>query len=145
MRRRELILVLGGAIARPLAAGAQQTGKVPHIGLLFPGPSGSSPNIDALYQGLREHGYVEGQNIVVERVDADFKPEQFPQLAAELVRRKVDVIVVFSTSPARAVKEATSTIPIVVIAMADPVRDGLIASLARPGGNLTGNTLLARN
>jgi putative ABC transport system substrate-binding protein len=142
MRRRNFIALFGGAIAWPLAARAQQTGKVSHIGLLINGPPGPDPMTDAFYQGLREHGYIEGQNIVVERVDAEFKPERFAQLAAELVRRKVDVIVVFSTSPARAVKEATNTIPIVVIAMADPVLDGLVASLARPGGNLTGNTFI---
>ena len=87
-----------------LAAYAQQTEKAFRVGLLWPGPSGPDPVIDAFKDGLREHGYTEGQNIVVERVDADFKPERFAQLAAELVRHKVDVIVVWSTSPARAVK-----------------------------------------
>jgi len=142
MKRREFIALLSGVIARPLAASAQQTPKSPRVGLLWPGSSGPDPVIDAFSTGLREHGYAEGQNIVVERVDADFKPERFAQLAAELVRHKVDVIVVWSTSPARAVKEATTTIPIVVNAMADPVRDGLVASLGRPGGNLTGNTFI---
>jgi putative ABC transport system substrate-binding protein len=98
--------------------------------------------IDAFYEGLHDLGYSEGQNIVIERVYGNWKPDGYPQLAAELVRRKVDVIVVVSTSPARAAKEATSTIPIVVAGMADPVADGLVASLARPGGNLTGNTFL---
>jgi len=142
MRRRGFVALLGGAIAWPLATGAQQTGKVPHIGLLFPGRSGPDPVIGAFHQGLREYGYTEGQNIVVERVDAHFKPELFRQLAAELVRRQVDIIVLFSTSPARAVQEATSTLPIVVQAMADPVLDGLVASLGRPGGNITGNTFI---
>jgi len=116
--------------------------KAPRVGLLWPGPSGPDPVIEAFSHGLREHGYTEGQNIIVERIDADFQPGRFPSLAAELVRRKVDVIVVWSTSPANAVKEATATIPIVVNAMADPVRDGLVESLARPGGNITGNTFL---
>jgi putative ABC transport system substrate-binding protein len=142
MRRRNFIALLAGATAWPLAADAQQTAKVPHVGLLNPGPPGPASFVDAFYQGLHELGYTERQNIIVERVDADFKPERFPQLASELVRRKVDAIVVFSTSPARAVKEATSTIPIVVAAMADPARDGLVASLVRPGGNLTGNTFV---
>jgi ABC-type uncharacterized transport system substrate-binding protein len=142
MKRREFIALLGGVIGWPLAAYAQQTAKATRAGLLWPGTSGPDPVIDAFSHGLHELGYTEGQNIVVERVDADFKPERFAQLAAELVRRKVDVIVVWSTSPARAVKEATTTIPIVVNAMADPVRDGLVASLARPGGNLTGNTFI---
>ena len=142
MRRRGFITVLGCVFSWPLAAYAQPTGKVPRIGLLWPGPSGPDPVIDAFSHGLRENGYIEGQNITVERVDADFRPERFAPLAAELVHRNVDVIVVWSTSPARAVKEATTTIPIVVNAMADPVRDGLVESLARPGGNITGNTFL---
>ena len=143
MRRRAFIAVLGGtAIARPLAGYAQQSQKVPHVGLLWPGPAGPFPVLDAFYQGLREQGYIDGQNVAVERVDAGWKPERFSQLAAELVQRKVDVILVVSTAPARAVKEATSTIPIVVATMVDPVDDGLVASLARPGGNLTGNTFL---
>jgi putative tryptophan/tyrosine transport system substrate-binding protein len=141
--RRETITFLGGAaVAWSLRARAQQTGKVPRIGLLWPGSSGPDPVLDAFYRGLREYGYTEGRDAVFERVDADFKLERFSQLAAELVRRKVDVIFVFSTSPARAVKEATGTIPIVVTAMADPVGDELIDSLARPGGNLTGNTFI---
>jgi putative ABC transport system substrate-binding protein len=143
MRRRDFIqLIVGTAVAWPLVARAQETRKPPQIGVLYPGPREAWPQPHALDQGLRELGYTEGQNIVVERVYGDWDPKGFPALAAELVRRKVDIIVVFSTSPARAVAQATSTIPIVVTAMADPVRDGLVASLARPGGNITGNTFL---
>jgi putative ABC transport system substrate-binding protein len=143
MRRRDFTAVLGAAaVAWSLAAGAQQTGKGPRIGLLAPGLPRRYPEFDAFYQGLRELGYTEGQNIAIERVFAEWKPDRFPQLAAELVRREVDVIVVASTSPARAAKEATGTIPIVVAGMADPVGDELVVSLARPGGNITGNTFL---
>ena len=142
MRRRDFIQLIFGAAAWPFAARAQETRKLPRIGVLFPGPQEAWSQPHALDQGLRELGYTEGSNIVVERVYGDWNPKGFPSLAAELVRRKVDIIVVFSTSPALAVEQATSTIPIVVTAMADPVRDGLVASLARPGGNITGNTFL---
>jgi ABC-type uncharacterized transport system substrate-binding protein len=143
LTRRDFTALLGAAaVAWSLAAGAQQTGKEPRIGVLAPGPPEPYPEFDAFYQGLRELGYTEGQNIAIERVYAGWKPDRFPQVAAELVRRKVDVIVVASTSPARAAKEATSTIPIVVAGMADPVGDELVVSLARPGGNITGNTFL---
>jgi putative ABC transport system substrate-binding protein len=94
------------------------------------------------YEGLRELGYTEGVNIAIERRYGDWNTDRFQQLAADLVRLKVDVIVVISTSPARATKQATSIIPIVVGGMADPVGDELVASLARPGGNLTGTTFL---
>lgn len=140
MSRRDLIVLLGGAIAWTRGAGAQQTGKVPRIGILHPGRS--EPDPGAVQQGLRELGYIEGQNIVIEHVYAEWRTDRFPLLAAELARRKVDVIVVISTSPAQAAKAATSTIPIVVTSMADPVGDGLVASLSRPGGNLTGTTFL---
>ena len=110
--------------------------------MLLPGPPASYPELDAFYQVLRELGYAEGQNIAIERVYAEWKSDRFAELAAELIRRKVDIIVVASTSPARAAHEATSTIPIVVAGMADPIGDGLVASLARPGGNITGNTFL---
>ena len=98
--------------------------------------------VDAFRQALREQGYVEGQNIVVEYRGADGRIERLPDLAAELVRLKPDVIVAVATPAARAVRQATSTIPIVATAMGDPVSDGLVASLARPGGNLTGTTFL---
>ena len=103
MRRRKFIPLLASAAAAwPFAAGAQQTEKAPRIGMLLPGPPGSYPELDAFYQVLRELGYAKGQNIAIERVYADWKPDRFAELAAELVRRKVDIIVVASTSPARA-------------------------------------------
>ena len=143
MRRRDFnALLTFAAVAWPFAAGAQQTGEAPRIGMLLPGPPAPYPELDAFYEALHELGYTEGQNIAIERVYAEWKSDRFPELAAELVRRKADIIVVASTSPARAAQEATSTIPIVVAGMADPVGDGLVASLARPGGNITGNTFL---
>lgn len=142
MKRREFIALIGSAAASaPLTARAQQMGKVPHLGILNPGTT-DPPATVGFYKGLRELGYTEGQNIAIERRYADWKFDQFGKLAAELVQINVDVIVVMSTSPARAAKEATSTIPIVVASMADPVGDELVASLARPGGNITGTTFL---
>jgi ABC-type uncharacterized transport system substrate-binding protein len=108
---------------------------------LNPG-STETPGAVGFYEGLRELGYTEGLNIAIERRYGDSNTDRFQQLAADLVRLKVDVIVVISTSPARAAKQATSIIPIVVGGMADPVGDELIVSLARPGGNITGNTFL---
>jgi len=142
MKRRDFITLLGGAGAVwPLAASARQRGKLPLIGVLNPGSSGP-PGAVGFYEGLRELGYTEGSNIAIERRYGDWKPDRFQQLAADLVRLKVDVMIVMSTSPARAAKQATSTIPIAVGGMADPVGDELVVSLARPGGNLTGNTFL---
>lgn len=142
MKRREFITLVGGAAAAwPLAASAQQKAKLPLVGVLNPG-SIDVPAAAGFYQGLRELGYTEGLNIAIERRYGDWKTDRFPQLAADLVGLKVDVIVVMSTTPARAAKQATSTIPIVVGGMADPVGDELIFSLSRPGGNITGNTFL---
>ncbi len=141
-----LVALTCGLLAAPPAAEAQQAKKVPRIGVLLTG-SPEAPLTLAVFgafrQGLRELGYVEGQNIVIEERSAQGKVERFPDLAAELVRLKVDLIFAGNTPAARAAKQATSTIPIVVPVMADPVRDGLIASLARPGGNITGSTFLA--
>jgi putative ABC transport system substrate-binding protein len=120
-------------------AEAQQPAKIQRIGILLPNPPSLSPMLlEAFRQGLRENGYVEGQNIEIEYRFGDGKSDRYPDLAAELVRRKVDVIVTASTRPTKAVKNATSTIPIVMAAVADPVGTGLIASLAHPGGNVTG-------
>src|SRR5258705_11691920 len=142
MKRREFITLVGGAAAAwPLAANAQQKGKLRLIGVLNPG-STDTPGTVGFYDGLRQLGYTEGLNIAIERCYGDWNTDRFQQLAADLVRLKVDVIVVISTSPARAAKQATSIIPIVVGGMADPVGDELIVSLARPGGNITGNTFL---
>ena len=125
-------------------AEAQQQGKVPRIGILLPNPPTLSPQLlKAFQQGLRELGYVEGQNIVIEYRFGEGKSERYPYLAAELVQLKVDVIVTSSTPAIESVKNATSTIPIVMAASADPVGSGLIASLDRPGGNITGLAMLS--
>jgi len=124
-------------------AQAQQTKKVPRIGILPPGPITERMHLwDAFRQGLRELGYVEGQNIYLIFPSGDVKPERLPHLAAELVRLKVDVIVAPSAS-ALAAMNATKKIPIVTPVQSDPVKTGLVASLARPGGNLTGLATLA--
>ena len=142
MKRREFIqFLVGAAAAWPLVARAQQMGKVTRIGVLNPGSS-DTPAAGSFYEGLKDLGYVEGHNIAIERRYGAFNADRFRQLAAELVELKVDVLVVMTTSPAHAAKQATSTIPIVVAGMADPVGDELVASLARPGGNITGTTFL---
>lgn len=132
-------------LATSLTLQAQQSARVPRIGLLMTGALGSAEtkaSLDAVRQGLREHGYVEGQNIQIEYRSADGNIERFPGLATELASLKVDLIVAGATPAGRAAKAATATIPIIVMAMGDPVGDGLVASLARPGGNLTGTTFL---
>jgi putative ABC transport system substrate-binding protein len=141
MRRREFIAALGATSAWPLATRAQPVRKIPRLGILIPGTA-DPPGTLGFYEGLRELGYVDGQNIAIERRYGDWRVDRFGELSAELVQMNVDVMVAMSTSPARAAKEATSTIPIVVAAMADPVGDELVASLSRPGGNVTGTTFL---
>ena len=138
-RRRFLAMLGGGLIAAPLAAEGQQREKVWRDGFLGPAPERiyTDPLL-SLRGGLRELGYVEGKNIVFEFRFAEDKNERLPGLAAELVRSKVDVIVVHATRGTRAAKQATGTIPIVMVVVADPVGTGFIASLARPGGNITG-------
>jgi putative tryptophan/tyrosine transport system substrate-binding protein len=140
VRRREFIILLASATACPLAAHAQQqAGKVPRIGYLgLTSPSDRPPLLDAFRQRLRELGWVEGQNIVIDYRFAEDRVNRLPDLAAELVRLKVDVIVSLGTQGVTAAKNATETIPIIMIAVRDPVGIGLIASLARPGGNVTG-------
>jgi putative tryptophan/tyrosine transport system substrate-binding protein len=147
MQRREFITLLGGtAAAWPLAARAQQATKVPRIGILSPGrselPDPTLNMLNAFLQGLHELGYTEGQNLAIERQYADGSSDRLRELAAELVGSKPDIIVAFSTTAARPAKQATGTIPIVAVGMADPVADELVASLARPGGNVTGTTFL---
>ena len=137
-------MLWGAPAAWPLAARAQ-TAKVARIGYLITGALESPEtriNRDAFRQGLTELGYIEGRNIVIEYRAADGKIERLPGLATELVGLKVDLIVALATPAGRAAQQATTTIPIVVTAMGDPVRDGLVASLARPGGNITGTTFL---
>ena len=127
-------------LAAPVAADAQQTGKVPRIGLLSLTPASDRPSLlDAFRQRLRELGWIAGQNIVIDYRYAEDRVDRLPDLAAELVRLKVDLIVASAgTQAATAAKNATETIPIVMIYVRDPVGNGLIASLARPGGNVTG-------
>jgi putative tryptophan/tyrosine transport system substrate-binding protein len=133
-----LLLALG------LSAAAQQIGKVPRIGFLDNSTaSGSAVLVDAFRQELSKLGWIEGKNITIEYRFAEQKLEPLPELAAELVRLKVDVIVGTSPAPALAAKKATTTIPIVVTSAGDPVGAGLVASLARPGGNVTGFTALS--
>src|SRR5262247_3791863 len=133
-----LLLITGGFVH------AQQQRKIPRIGILLPNPPTVSPQLlKTFQQSLRELGYVEGQNIVIEYRFGEGKSERYAYLAAELVQLKVDVIVTSSTPAIESVKNATSTIPIVMAASADPVGSGLIASLDRPGGNITGLAMLS--
>ena len=140
-RRRFIGVVTVSLLAAPHAAQAQQAGKVRRIGYLDQGSAARNrPYFEAFRQGLRDLGWVEGQNIVIDVRFAEGKTDQLPALAAELVRLKVDVIVTSTTPAALAAKQATPTIPIVMTWAADPVGSGLVASLARPGGNITGWT-----
>ena len=139
MRRREFITLFGGTVvAWPLTVRAQQPANVPTIGVLVLGTPEPEPFLKALRDGLRDIGYIEGQNIRLDIRTAEGKSDLLPVKAAELVRLKVDIIVTFQTPPSTAAKLATSEIPIVMAGAGDPVGTGLIASLARPGGNVTG-------
>ena len=135
--RRKFLATLGGAVAWPLAARAQQGKKIPRIGVLWPNPPAM---FDFMRQGLKDFGYVEGQNIAFEFRWAEGKLDQLPEMAAELVRLQVDVIVTLAPQATLAAKQATQTIPIVFVAMGDPVASGVVSSLARPGANVTGTT-----
>src|SRR5215469_1579692 len=139
MRRRAFITLLGGAAAWPLAARAQQAGKLPTIGFLGQTTrSGGSEWVAAFVQRLHELGWNEGRTIAIEYRWAEGREERLAELAAELVRLKVDVIVTSGTPQVLAAKQATSVIPIVFATAGDPVGNNLVASLARPGGNVTG-------
>jgi putative tryptophan/tyrosine transport system substrate-binding protein len=143
MQRREFISLLGGvAAAWPFAARAQLPGKVYRIGFLWDSPNAFLDALEAFRQGLRDLGYVEGWNIVIEYRWAEGKPERMRELAEELVRLKVDVIMAPSSIYTAAAKRATSTIPIIFMSHADPLGSGHVASLARPGGNITGLSLM---
>ena len=138
MRRREFITLLGCALAWPVTARAQHAGKwriafITHVPQIIYEP---------LFEDLRELGYVEGQNIIIERRYAEGRPERFQEFAAEMVRLKADLIITTTTPAALAARNATMTIPIVIPTAIDPVGTGLIASLAHPGGNITGGAIL---
>ena len=147
VRRREFIILLAGTAATwPRITYVQQGTKIPRIGVLSPSRSeDAGPNrvtLKAFVAGLRELGYVDGQNIIIERELSEANSDRLREAAAELVKHNVDIIVAVSTTAARPAKQATSVIPIVAIGMADPVDDELVASLARPGGNVTGTSFL---
>jgi ABC-type uncharacterized transport system substrate-binding protein len=137
MKRRDFIMLLGGAAAAwPLVARAQQTAKIPRIGLLS--PADTAPWHQAFLRGLSDLGWVDGKNIAVEYRYSDGRNNRLPGLIADLVRLKVDIILTAVTNDTLAAKNATSEIPIVMAAAGDPVATGIVASLARPGGNITG-------
>jgi putative tryptophan/tyrosine transport system substrate-binding protein len=139
VKRREFITLLGGAVAWPLAAGAQEGGKRATIGLLGSGTAAAQSNWTAAFvQRLHELGWSEGHNLAIEYRWGEGRSERFAKLADELARLKVDVIVTHNTPPTLAAKQATSAIPIVFATAGDPVGTGIVASLARPGGNVTG-------
>ena len=143
MRRRQFITLLGGAAAWPLAARAQQPRKMPQIGYLgVSSPSMEPHYVQAFQQKLRDLGHVDGENIAIEYRWAEGQDDRLPNLATELVRLNPDAIVTTGTPGAVAAIQATKTIPIVMATAADPVGSGLVASLARPGGNVTGFTIL---
>jgi putative ABC transport system substrate-binding protein len=142
MRRRELITLLGGAAAWPVVARAQKP-AMPVIGFLDSGSFGDSAHLLAAFrQGLGETGFAEGQNVAIEFRSAEGQYDRLPTLAADLVRRQVTVIVAGGGPSAPAARDATATIPIVIYTAVDPVEAGLVASLSRPGGNLTGVSIL---
>jgi putative ABC transport system substrate-binding protein len=145
VRRRDFIALLGGAaLGWPLGARGQQPTKLPRIGILWPNPLAASGQfVDAFRQGLRELGYVEGQNMIIEFRTTEGNMERLPDLAAELVRIPVDVILTATSPTIRAARQATRIIPIVMANSQDPVSEGFVASLARPGGNVTGLTLFS--
>jgi len=142
VKRREFIALVGGGslllAAKIRRALGQQSAKIPRIGILD-----DAPMWQPFRQALRELGYVEGQNIAYEYRYGEGAPDRLATVAAELVRRPADLIATYGTAATYAAKEATATIPIVMIGVGDPVRSGLVASLARPGGNITGNTVLS--
>lgn len=141
MNRRRFVAAIGAALAAPLESFAQRPAKIARIGFLIPAYASSyASRVEALRAGLRDRGYVEGRDFVIEFRVADGKYDRLPGLAAELVRLEVDVIVTGGTPGTRAAKQATAAIPIVMAISGDAVATGLIASLARPGGNVTGTT-----
>lgn len=143
--RRRLLVGVGALLATPITSFAQQRTKLVRIGVLVvPSAADYAARTDALRAGLRELGYVETKNTLIEFRSAEGKFDRLPELAADLVRQNVDVIVVAGTPAIRAAKQATQTIPIVIAAVGDAVAGGLVADLSRPGGNITGSTYFAR-
>ena len=144
LNRREIVTLLGGAAIWPMAATAQQLRKTPRIGVLLAGtPASFSTRAKAFLEGLRDHGYVEGRTIAIEWRWAQDKAERLPELAAELAELNVDALVTGGTPAAKALKSATRTIPIVMAIIGDPVAAGHVDSIARPGGNATGFSIVA--
>jgi ABC-type uncharacterized transport system substrate-binding protein len=145
MNRREFIALLGSALVCPLTARAQQSRtKIPHLCFLTFDPGTlASTRFEPFFQGLRDLGYVDGHSIAIDYLSADGRGERFPALAADCLRLKSDIIVATTTPATQAAKNATRTIPIVMYPLGDPVGTGLVASLARPGGNVTGLTFMA--
>ena len=145
MRRRNFITLIGGAaVVWPIAAHGQQPERMRRIGVLLPGtPTSFAPRANAFVQGLRELGYVEGKTVAFEWKWGEDRTERLPQLAEELVRLDVDAILTGGTPAAKALKNATRTVPIVMAIIGDPVAVGLVQSLARPGGNATGFSIVA--
>jgi ABC-type uncharacterized transport system substrate-binding protein len=146
IRRRQFITLMGVATAWPIAAHAQPT-RVARIGYVSGTGSAADPGpfVEALQQGMREHGYVDGKDFVVEYRGAEGRQARVPELVAELVQAKVDVLVAPIPTAIRAAKQATNTIPIVMVTSVDPVASGIIDSLAKPGGNITGLFTLTRD
>jgi len=142
MNKKVFLLVLCATLfASSFSVEAQQSGKMPRVGILLPWSPASGVSLsflEAFSAGLHEVGYLEGRNLAIEHRYADGVSERFPKLAAELVQLKVDIIVTTAGPPSRAAKQATNTIPIVFTQVSDPVAEGLVTSLARPGGNITG-------
>src|SRR5262249_55748349 len=139
MRRRAFMTLIGVAAAWPLAARAQQATKHYRIGMLeTTSPTANAANLNVFRQGLQELGYVEGRNLVIDYRSAEGRPDRFPVLAAELVNLKVDLITTRGTPAALAAKSATRTIPVVMAPIGEAVDTGVVASMAHPGGNITG-------
>lgn len=140
MNRRDTVLALLALGAGPLLTEAQQARNVPKIGFLFAGTLAQRPQVEGFFQGLKALRYIEGQNITIERREAEGKTERLPQLAQELAALQPDVIVAVTPPAAAAAQKATRTIPIVILVISDPVGLGFVQSLARPGGNITGTS-----
>jgi putative ABC transport system substrate-binding protein len=143
MRRREFVALVAGAAVWPLAARAQQSKNIPRLCFLTFDPGTlQTTRFDAFFQALRDLGYVDGQTITIDYLSADGRGERFPALAAECLRLKADIIAVSTTPATQAAKKVTRTIPIVMIALGDPVGTGLVDSLTQPGGNITGISMM---